>query len=518
MDFRTHRPNKQLGRSERSLVSIATDLTRFLTKTQRSLTFDTLRLASRQREALAHILVEFAEDLHQDIGIWSGLERYNLDFFGTKLPCIVSSEDKRDSDPVTPERVQYLLWTLYSELEPPLILAPHHQDLARLAALIAAFLHERFTHVQFDSGVKTFLSLPNTYGWDVKKKLIWLGQHSYLFRLSFANYVHAHGGTPDIPTIDDFICQETTCWSGLGVIDVLAALLDITDEHRATLRQWYERHAAYFRVVSVREPFLEVVNLLNEQPYTVRVEAEASKFQAGWLLYGSLVPWDGAWYWSGVQHGFATVTEEIIQRLRKEFPLKASHIVYRYCESLAEKARAIVNKHYQQFVDYYGKDLVRYPNGNSMAEDMRKFYRYQIESAPKDVIASALKKHDLSDSSPALALPPELLKSKNGIGVYFNPIEGQELMDGFNAIVSGLQKQGAHLTDDEAESIRALLYSEAISPQFVKTLVQEYGDASIASAFLILQDTAPYYLDYLLRRYKGHFYRHRYPSLTVVDN
>lgn len=60
MDFRAHRPNKQLGRSERSLVSIATDLTRFLTKTQRSLTFDTLRLASRQREALAHILVEFA--------------------------------------------------------------------------------------------------------------------------------------------------------------------------------------------------------------------------------------------------------------------------------------------------------------------------------------------------------------------------------------------------------------------------------------------------------------------------
>jgi Protein of unknown function (DUF3843) len=518
MDFRAHRPNKQLGRSERPLVSIATDLARFLTKAQRSLTFDTLHLASRQREALAQILVEFAEDLHQDLGIWSGLERYNLDFFGTTLPCIVPSGDTRASEPVTPERVQYLLWTLYSELEPTLILAPHHQDLARLAALIAAFLHERFTHVQFDSGVKTFLRLPNTYGWDVKKKLIWLGQHSYLFRLSFTNYVHAHGGIPDIPTVDDFICQATTGWSGLGVIDLLAALLDITDEQRAILRGWYERHTAYFRVVSVREPFLEVVNLLNAQPYTVRVEGEARKLQAGGLVYGSLVPWDGAWYWSGVQHGFATVPEELIQRVCKGFPLTAPHIVYRYCESRAEKAREIVSKHYQQFVDYYGTDLVPYPDGAALAEDLRQFYRYQIASAPPNAIAATLQKHALSDSSPALALPPDLLKSKRGIGVYFNPTEGQELMDGFNALVSGLQKHGAQLTEDEAESLRALLSAEAISPQFVRRLVQGYGDAAIAAAFLIPRETASYYLDYLLRRYKGHFYRHRYPSLTVIDH
>src|SRR5262245_9369738 len=115
MDFRAHRPNTQLGRSERALVSIDTDLTRFLSTAQRRLPFDTLHLSSRHREALAQILVEFAEDLHQDIGIWSGLERYNLDCFGTKLPCLVSSADKPDAEPVTAERVQYLLWTLYGE-------------------------------------------------------------------------------------------------------------------------------------------------------------------------------------------------------------------------------------------------------------------------------------------------------------------------------------------------------------------------------------------------------------------
>ena len=49
------------------------------------------------------------------------------------------------------------------------------------------------------------------------------------------------------------------------MIDILAALLPITEVQRATLRRWYERHIGYFRVLSVREPFLDVVNVLNEQ-------------------------------------------------------------------------------------------------------------------------------------------------------------------------------------------------------------------------------------------------------------
>jgi len=31
-------------------------------------------------------------------------------------------------------------------------------------------------------------------------------------------------------------------------------------------------------------------------------------------------------------------------------------------------------------------------------------------------------------------------------------------------------------------------------------------------------EAAPQSLEYLLRRYKGQFYRRRYPSLTIVDN
>jgi Protein of unknown function (DUF3843) len=517
MALHDHRPNRRLECSERPLAKLTRDLTSFLHKAQRSLTYDTLHLSSRQCGFLAHILVEFAEDLSQDIGIWKSLEHYNRDFFGTPLPCVLQPDEAMDASPINPARIQFFLWTLYAELEPDLILAPNHQDLERLAIWIADFLSARFARMQFHSGVKAFLITPNQYGWEVKRKLVWLGQHSYLFRLHCENYVRENGGKYDIPTLDDFICQENTSWSGLGAIDILASTLDITASQRHDLRSWYERHMGYFRVVSIHEPLIEVVNMLNEQSYTVRVDENASVFQAYQMMFGSLVPWDGEWYWSGTQQGFETVTEDIIQQIKQDFPVKASQIVYRYCDALAAKARELLGKHYQQFLAYHGTDLIIYPDGNAMAEDMREFHQYQFDTAPKKDVEAFLKKHQLSTPLPQVEWSPELLACDDGIGVYFNPEEGQEMMTSFDNVLHGFQKQGRDLSEDEAEMIRQFLYADALSPQFVRKLVQDYGDASIAAAFLIPQDCDKYSLEYLLRRYKGHYYRKRYPSLTIVD-
>jgi len=274
---------------------------------------------------------------------------------------------------------------------------------------------------------------------------------------------------------------------------------------------------AYFRVVSLREPFMDVINLLNEQPYTIQVGEIGDTFRVDDVVFGGLVPWDGVWYWSGVQQRYTHVPDETIQQIRSDFPLKASQIVYRYDDALAAKAREHLGKHYQQFVDYYGTDLVTYPDGKTMAGDLQKFLQYQFASAPKHEVEAFLERHHLAAPSPQVDWSPDLLACEDGIGVYFNPEEGQEMMRSFDAVRSGFQKQGREMTAEESEMVREFLYADAISPQFVKKLVQDYGDASIAAAFLIPQDCDTYYLEYLLRRYKGPFYRKRYPSLTIVD-
>lgn len=50
----------------------------------------------------------------------------------------------------------------------------------------------------------------------------------------------------------------------------------------------------------------------------------------------------------------------------------------------------------------------------------------------------------------------------------------------------------------------------------MKRMVEEYGEESISWAWKLKADSPDYTLDYLLRRYKGHFFRKRYPALSVL--
>jgi hypothetical protein len=516
MSFQIHRPQGYSGKEDLFLPKTIRDLKRILVKAKSSLTDPTLRLPNGKLEELAGILVEFAEDIHNNINIWKSLEQYNIEFFGTPLPLLLRSNQEVEQKAINPYRLLHLLWVLYSELNRELVLSPTHPDLTRLAEQISDFLEDRFTKIPRDPGVKTFLAQPNTFGWDVKKKLTWLGQHSYLFRHNFQNYVKAKGGKPLIPIIDDFVCQETTHWSGLGVIDILAATLNLAEAQRTTLRSWYERHMAYFRVLSVKGPLMEVRNLINDKPYTVRVGEPNSQFKVKQIVFGSLVPWDGEWYWSGEQTLWNDLTEEVIQQLKTSFLQEASKVVYRYNNQLAEKAREHQRVYYREFVEYHGDDLVVYPDGLSMAADLQRQYQWQNESKSRESLPSLSKKDTLPKPRPRTSFPAELLETENGVGVYCNPDDGVEITRGFNDVVNGFKKKGVDLNEDEADGIRGFIYSDAISPRFVRKLVEKYGDESIASVFLIRNSEDKTYLDYLLRRYKGHFYRNRYPGITFV--
>ncbi len=67
-----------------------------------------------------------------------------------------------------------------------------------------------------------------------------------------------------------------------------------------------------------------------------------------------------------------------------------------------------------------------------MAADMKAFLTHYNTSKSKEVVAKSLRKHNLTDLSPQMSLPPEMLEATDGIGVYFNPEEGREMMMGFD--------------------------------------------------------------------------------------
>ena len=445
MDYATHRPQGYREKSDSHLPKVVRRLRRVLSDTQQDLAYDTLQLPANLLGELAGILVDFAEDLHSNIGIWESYERYNTEFFGSALPLTLTESDSAATG-FHPDRFRHLLWVLYPAFIDGLVLSPTHQDLGRIADASSTFLSDAFASVPKDSGVKVFLQSPNVYGWEVKRKLIWLGCHSFMFRVFFARYMDEQDAEEsDIGHTDDFLCQECTRWSGLGAIDILAGTMDICADDRQALRSWDERHAAFYKILSVNKDTLEALNLINDQPYRIRISLKRNPFKPGQLVFGSLVPWRGEWYWSGEQQLSGDASKVDVNEVKATMKRQSPSIVCRYSKDYERIMRERMTELHQQMIAYQGKDLVVYPDGLSMAADWQKELRWQWESRPQEEVQEVIKRHGLKENRPEIKLPQDLLDEKDGIGVFLNPDEGKEIMTGFTSLIERVDEEGRRL-------------------------------------------------------------------------
>ena len=513
MRYVSYQPEHFTGDIDEALPQHVRELARLLELIQRDFAHNTLRLGRRGLQEIAGILADFAVDIHCAIGIWDAYERYNVEFFGVPLPLTTVTKP----DGIHKDRIRHLLWVLYPDLVPELVLSPGHADLERLAAASASFLRERICSLPRDSGVKAFLATPNEFGWDVKRKLVWLGAQSYLFRLPYAIYMAEHGRSADVVAdTDDFICQEPTEWSGLGAIDILAAVLDISESERKELRSWYERHVAPYRILAVTTETQTALNLISNEPYTIRVNMDRSPFKAGAVVFGSLTPWRGEWYWSGQQQVLPSMTPEAIDDLAATMRRRHPDMVCHYCKDYERQIREQAAKFHERMMAYNKSDLRVYPDGLTMAADWQKEMKSMWDAAPPEAVKDAIKRHGLTHDRPNMPLPDDLVNSKNGIAVFINPHEGKEIVKQYNDIVSGLKKQGEDLSDAEAAAMRGIILDSVMSPAFVRRIVSEYGSESIREAFLLRKCPDAYWLEYLLRSRKGRYFRKRYPSISII--
>jgi hypothetical protein len=520
--FEGNRPPGASRHSSKSLSQIALALREALFEVQDSLEFDLYVLLDEEVDLLAIALTELAEDLHVGLGIWSCLEKYNTEFFGTPLPLLWRPGDA-PLTPFDPRRFQFFLYTVWGSLEQGGIISPHYRDLRALAEAVSDILAKRFACEPRMSDIGAFLNSSNVYGWEIKRKLIWLGAQSYLFRFQFAEYgMHRGDDRPDIQLVDDFICQQCTEWSGLGVIDLLAGTLKLPDSDRAVLRTWYERHAAVYRVVALHKKgtmveTMEAHNVVNHQTYSVRVEMEDCPFTLNQMVFGSLVPWHGEWYWSGQQHSLPHGAHDTT-KIRRDFLVKSPQIAYRYCPDLAQRAQKVVKQQRVNFLKEYGSDFVLFPNGFSLvAAEQKRMEREFVAGAGNDLVAM-MKKHKLPSAGPAMNFEREFLEHQNGVGAYFNPDEGTEYLTELNTLFVAFRKREGALTEDEQEIAIQFMRDPTVSAAFLLRLVREHGAEAIGKAFLIVNFKEKPDLDYLLRRFKGSHFRKRYPCISFLED
>jgi hypothetical protein len=90
-------------------------------------------------------------------------------------------------------------------------------------------------HVLVDTGSSAFVPLLHYLMTnDVPAVLSQVGHHLVVHTVVTGGeaLTSTETATTDIDAIDDFICQDCTDWCGLGVIDLLAAALDLPEPDR----------------------------------------------------------------------------------------------------------------------------------------------------------------------------------------------------------------------------------------------------------------------------------------------
>lgn len=523
---------KKLGRrpGPRGTVSehhdqIQSALTAALIKAKKGLAEPAFRkMTPPAWDSVAGLLVELAEDLHCGIGIWRSLEGWNRELFGTALPFLLPAGATLPPDAIAPERLQHYLWVLSESMMPGFRARPDHPDLVALSSTAATVLREQFAGLERGSEIRAVFEGPNEAGWDVKGKLIALGTQSFLFQPLMVRFVEDRldeAEEPDraasVNAVDDFLCQRCTPWSGLGCLEILAGMLDLSAPRRADLLAWSERHLSAYKVLAVEGGRLQLLNVITDREYAVRFDLEVNPFRRGRFLMGSLVPWDGAWIWSGAQQDLGKLSAQQIAQVREGYQSKPA-LRYRMDHDLRAKAQEIQDEMREAFVAQHGRDWHVFADARAYAEDLQRAAIAKYETLPAAERKAFLKKHGLEEGEYRVNLPRELLELEGSIGIYYDPVEGQETAEDIGPLLSGMAKRGVDLTPAEVGAIEGFIRSDVIGPGFVRRMVEEYGDGSILAAFQLDRPRRDYALDYLLRRHKGAFYRPSHPSVILLGS
>ncbi len=516
MDFKNYRPQGILQKEDEKLISLIDDLHDLIVEESNNLAYTTLQLSEEKFQVLAHLLVEFFEDIHFDVGIWKAYEKFNETTFGTKLPCNdIEMSEVQDKDDFSSKRIQHFLWNIYELIEPNLILSPQHIDLIALSDAISSFISFSKHRFPKQSSIKLFLKFNNDDGYEVKKKLIWLGTKSYFFRENFYSYLKKNNYKEEIPIIDDFINQHSTKWSGMNVIDILPEIILIPQGRKEDIKSWYERHASYYLIKSIQGRKIHAENIVNKQNYRIIDGGKPDVFKTGNVVFGSTVKYGTDWYWSGEQRKFDSFTKEEIDEIHENFISKSSRIVYRYDKQMLGKAQNRNLELYNEFVEYFGFDYIEFKNGLDYASKIQKMDSLNYEKLTDEEFQKVKTKHNLVNKSPNYRFPEGLLNSENEIAAFYNITEGMEIISEFNFTKSALNKEGIDLSDEDMEYICSLIEDLSVSPAFIDKIFSFYGNKSVLKTYHLIEEKD---INYLIHKYKGYYFKNRYPTLTLVDD
>lgn len=488
-------------------------LARELSRAMRKPVSAHLRRLESEWRLFASLTMDFIIDVVDVSSFWHGYESWNRRHFGVALP-VTEGEPGMG---LTDARLNHFVWKLLAVMAPDFSLPPGHPDVRALTETIGVFWEKRKNKFVPISDSSAFCAGSNNSGWEVKGKLVTLGETTYFFRMLCAEYLFAHTDYDhEFGAVDDFLCQTCSPWSGMGPIDLLAEVLELPEERRADIRSWSQRHAAPYLVDSMDPNEILVTNLATDIQYRVERDYAVLPFRPGMVLFGFLAPWNGRWRWSGVQQIMGEGKEGIadaktfVGKMRRDCGGALCCYWPEYRRQVGEIAREL---HSGEFDFHGGRDLVRFESVDALMESRNAFFSAYCRKRLDDA-----QSPDPDDLPPLIADTkfPDDVKRLAGAALFLSPDEGAEIMAGYDALVAALEKNNGALTEEERGALREFVQSTAISPAFVHRVLQDMPAGAIKAEFGMSEDAPGYWLEWLFRCWKGEYYRIHYPLVSMA--
>ena len=180
INFKNNRPEGYYTYTDKQLSKICKEVEQFLL--QQNFFILTL-IDARKIRALSQIITEFGEDTYFEIGLWDALEKTNQSLFGNPLPFSKPENEEHSDFPFDEYKLAHLLWNVFLIFKEQNYFTPQHADLLPLAEKLSYLLEAKFEKLKGESSVKKFLTTKNKLGFEVKRKLVWLGKHLSLIHI-----------------------------------------------------------------------------------------------------------------------------------------------------------------------------------------------------------------------------------------------------------------------------------------------------------------------------------------------
>jgi hypothetical protein len=149
------------------------------------LKYHTFNLKGENKKILAYLLLEFFDDIYNKVGIWKSYEIYNKK---CKIHFKTKSSSHSYNINIIEKNIILFLYNIYPEIKKGLIINPSHDDLIYMASKIYK-LYKSKKYFCKNRCLSDYFQNKNDNGYDIKRKLIWLGTESYFFKLIFYNYI-----------------------------------------------------------------------------------------------------------------------------------------------------------------------------------------------------------------------------------------------------------------------------------------------------------------------------------------